>query len=219
MSTYDLNLLIALHILLSEGSVSAAARRLHLSNSAMSRTLSRIRDAFGDPILIRAGRSLVPTPRALELKERLRPLLDQAEALRRQASAPDLRQLDREFTIRANEGFIIEHGTTLLNAIANEAPNVLLHFAVKAKKDAKALREGRIDLDIDVLGHSSPEIRCQTLLRDRFVGVTAPPPPRTVVGGTGDGRAIRYPTTYRRFTAWHSGGPHRRCPPHDQFSA
>lgn len=174
MPTYDLNLLAALDVLLSEGSVSGAAQRLHLSNSAMSRTLSRIRDTFGDPILVRAGRSLVPTPRALELKERLRSILDQAETLRRTSSDPDLQALNQRFTIRANEGFIFEFGAKLLEVIAQEAPAVRLCFAVKAQKDPKALREGRIDLDVGVLGDSGPEIRCQALLRDRFVGVTGP---------------------------------------------
>lgn len=174
MPTYDLNLLTALDILLAEGSVSRAARRMHLSNAAMSRTLGRIRDAFGDPILVRAGRSLVPTPRALELKDRLRPLLDEAEALRHKASEPDLQTLDRVFTISANEGFIVEYGGRLLEAISKDAPAARLCFVVKAQKDPKALREGRIDLEIGVLGDSGPEIRCQTLLRDRFVGVTGP---------------------------------------------
>ncbi|MGU1849543.1 LysR family transcriptional regulator, partial [Pseudomonas aeruginosa] len=74
----DLNLLVALNVLLEEGSVVGAARRMHLSPPAMSRTLSRIREAVGDPIMVRAGRKLVPTPRALELQEQVRQLVDQA---------------------------------------------------------------------------------------------------------------------------------------------
>jgi len=76
--TYDLNLLTALDALLATGSVTAAAERMHLSTPAMSHTLARIREAFGDPILVRAGRKLVPTPRALALVEPLRQLLAQA---------------------------------------------------------------------------------------------------------------------------------------------
>lgn len=59
MSEPDFNLLIALDILLSEASVAGAARRLNLSTSAMSRTLSRLRDVTGDPILVRAGRNFI----------------------------------------------------------------------------------------------------------------------------------------------------------------
>lgn len=58
----DLNLLVALDVLLEEQSVQGAAHRLHLSEPAMSRTLGRIRKALGDPVLVRAGRKMVPTP-------------------------------------------------------------------------------------------------------------------------------------------------------------
>lgn len=62
MDNVDLNLLVALDTLLAEGSVTGAARRLGLSSSAMSRTLTRLRSVTGDPLLVRAGRGLVPTP-------------------------------------------------------------------------------------------------------------------------------------------------------------
>ena len=65
MAHPDLNLLITLDVLLAEGSVAGAARRLRLSPSAMSRQLARLRDTTGDPLLVRAGRALVPTPRAI----------------------------------------------------------------------------------------------------------------------------------------------------------
>src|SRR3569832_2634525 len=68
MSRPDLNLLVALDVLLAEGNVARAARRLRLSPSAMSRTLARLRETTGDPLLVRAGRGLVPTPRAQELR-------------------------------------------------------------------------------------------------------------------------------------------------------
>ena len=174
MPDYDLNLLVALDMLLTEGSVSKTARRLGLSDSAMSRTLSRIRETFDDPILVRAGRSLVPTPRAITLKESIRALLDEADRLVRTSAPLDLTTLARRFVLRMNEGFIIEFGGRLLRLVAKAAPGVSLHFAVKAEKDATALREGRVDLDIGVLGASGPEIKLQTLFRDRFVGVTAP---------------------------------------------
>ena len=78
MSRPDLNLLVALEVLLDAGSVVAAARRLRLSPSAMSRTLARLREATGDPLLARAGRGLVPTPRALELRDRVGALVQYA---------------------------------------------------------------------------------------------------------------------------------------------
>lgn len=74
MDNVDLNLLVALDVLLAEGSVTGAARRLGLSTSAMSRTLARLRAATGDPLLVRAGRELVPTPHATELRDRVHEL-------------------------------------------------------------------------------------------------------------------------------------------------
>jgi len=70
VATPDFNLLVTLDVLLAEGSVAGAARRLRLSPSAMSRALARLRQTTGDPLLVRAGRGLVPTPRAQELRER-----------------------------------------------------------------------------------------------------------------------------------------------------
>ena len=71
MPSIDLNLLSALDVLLSECSVTSAAKRLGLSPSAMSRTFARLRAATGDPLLVAAGRSLVPTPYAAQLEERV----------------------------------------------------------------------------------------------------------------------------------------------------
>lgn len=72
MNEPDLNLLLALDTFLAEGSVAGAARRLGLSASAMSRTLSRLRKATGDPLLVRAGRNMVLTPYAEAIRERAR---------------------------------------------------------------------------------------------------------------------------------------------------
>ena len=77
----DLNLLYALEALLDEGSVVAAARRMHLSAPAMSRTLARIRETTGDPIFVQSGRQLVPTPRALELHQQIKGALQGAAGL------------------------------------------------------------------------------------------------------------------------------------------
>ena len=90
MSKPDLNLLVTLDVLLAEGSVARAAQRLRLSPSAMSRALARLRETTGDPLLVRAGRALVPTPRALELRERVRQLEREALQKLRRAGDPDL---------------------------------------------------------------------------------------------------------------------------------
>src|SRR6188472_1710365 len=103
MSRPDLNLLVALDVLLAEGNVARAAQRLRLSPSAMSRTLARLRETTGDPLLVRAGRGLVPTPRALELREKVSQLVEDSEAVLRPAEALNLKQLVRTFTLRTSE--------------------------------------------------------------------------------------------------------------------
>lgn len=166
----DLNLLTALDALLSEGSVARAAERLQLSESAMSRTLARLRESTGDPLLVRAGRAMVLTPHALALRERARELAHEAQAMLQPAGADwNLRTLERTFTVRTNDGFIEAFAARLVARIADEAPGVRLRFAPKPDKDVRPLREGLIDLDVGVLGPSGPEVRLQALYRDHFV--------------------------------------------------
>ena len=168
----DLNLLITLDTLLSEGSVAAAAKRLRLSPSAMSRALARLRETTGDPLLVRAGRGLVPTPRAVELREQVSRLVQEAQAVLRPAQALDMGQVVRTFTLRSSEEFVENLGPALLVRIAQQAPGVRLRFVDKSDKDSALLREGSIDLSIGVVDASaSPELLTQALFRDRLIGV------------------------------------------------
>src|SRR6266851_2398652 len=143
MSTPDLNLLVTLDVLLAEGSVARAAQRLRLSPSAMSRALARLRETTGDPLLVRAGRGLVPTPRALELRERVSQLVQDGEAVLRPAEKLNLKQLVRTFTLRTSEGFVENFGPDLIARVGEEAPGVRLCFVPKPNKDSAPLREGR----------------------------------------------------------------------------
>ena len=168
----DLNLLFNLDVLLAEGSVVRAARRLQLSPSAMSRALARLREVTGDPLLVRAGRGMVASPRALVLRDSVSQLVHEAEAALRPAGKLDLRQLDRMFTVRASEGFVENFGVKLLNRISKEAPGVRLHFLHKLDKDSGPLRDGSVDLETGVVDLAiGPEVRAQALFRDRYVGV------------------------------------------------
>ena len=172
MNDADLNLLIALDALLIEGSVIGAARRLGLSESAMSRTLGRLRATTGDALLVRAGRNMVLTPYAEAIRERTHHTVREARAvLSPTAQSLDLHQLDRCFTLRTNEGFVEAFGSALIAAVAHQAPHAWLSFVPKPEKSARDLREGNIDLEIGVLGNMGPEIRQQALFRDSFVGV------------------------------------------------
>src|SRR3954468_18012929 len=118
MSRPDLNLLVTLDVLLAEGNVARAARRLRLSPSAMSRALARLRETTGDPLLVRAGRGLVATPRALEVRGGRGPLVEEAGAALRPAAALDLGRLQRCFTLRTQEGLVENFGAALLARVA-----------------------------------------------------------------------------------------------------
>ena len=172
MSRPDLNLLVTLDVLLAEGNVTRAAKRLRLSPSAMSRALARLRETTGDPLLVRAGRGLVATPRAAELRERVGQLVQEAEAVLRPAEKLDLKQLVRTFTLRTSEGFVENFGPTLIARIGEEAPGVRLFFVQKPNKDSAPLRDGTVDLETGVVEKTTaPELRVQALFRDRHVGV------------------------------------------------
>src|SRR5580698_8701388 len=136
----DLNLLIALDALLEENSVAAAADRLHLSPPAMSRTLSRIRRATGDDILVRSGRTMTPTPRALELREETR------ELVRRGTAAL----------------------TPPLTAAAAAAPGVRLRLLAEPSADVADLARGHTDVEIGAAGPARPEIAAETIGSDRM---------------------------------------------------
>ena len=172
MSRPDLNLLVTLDVLLAEGSVARAAKRLRLSPSAMSRALARLREATGDPLLVRAGRGLVPSPRALELREQVGRIVHDGEAVLRPAEALDITKLVRTFTLRTSEGFVETFGPDLIARVAKEAPGVRLRFVPKLDKDSAPLRDGSVDLETGVVGKATgPEVRTQALFRDRFIGV------------------------------------------------
>lgn len=167
----DLNLLTALDALLSTGSVCGAAQQMHLSAPAMSHTLARIRDALGDPILVRAGRKLIPTPRANALREPVRRLVAEARDLMQPGSGVPLSMIEREFTVRSPEGMGIVYGAALLEAMHEDIPLARLRFVPESKSDASALRDGRIDLDVGVLVDRGPEIRTSLLYEQHIVGV------------------------------------------------
>jgi DNA-binding transcriptional LysR family regulator len=172
MSNPDFNLLLTLDVLLAEGSVARAAQRLRLSPSAMSRALARLRETTGDPLLVRAGRGLVPTPRALELREQVSQLVRDAGAVLRPVENLDLERLVRTFTLRSSEGFVENFGPALIARVCKQAPGVRLRFVHKSNKDSASLRDGSVDLETGVVGKTTAqELRVRGLFRDRFIGV------------------------------------------------
>lgn len=198
MQSSDLGLLVSLDALLQEGSVSGAARRVGLSTPAMSHALARIRERMGDPLLVRAGRAMVLTPRALELKDRVH---EAVLAAQRALSPPRpfvARELDRAFVVHASDYVLTVLGATVDRLLREEAPRVALQVVPNGADDAAQLRERGSDLAVGIYGELPPEMRARTLLTDRFVCVAR----------------RDHPATQRRFTlAQYVGHPHIQVAP------
>ncbi len=170
MQPLDLNLLVTLDALLTESSVARAATRMGITPPAMSHALARLRETVGDPILVRAGRALVPTPRAIAIRDRVRAVVDEARSVLTTDADADLATMRRTFTIRANEANAVMTSGALLRRLHSRAPLLRLRFAPEGAEDVSELRDGRIDLDLGAQGELGPEIKVQTLFEDDYVG-------------------------------------------------
>lgn len=175
MADLDLNLLVALHALLETNSVTRAAERLNTSPPAMSRTLARLRRVYGDPLLVRAGRELVPTPRALELRFEVSALVEQGRALLAKPDTVDPTALVRGFALHVDDAVLPELAGQLLTEVRAQAPGVTLRFVpADAAGAASALRDGRIDVEVGVIDRADPQTRVERVRGDRLIGVAAP---------------------------------------------
>ncbi|MGW5111098.1 LysR family transcriptional regulator [Nocardia sp. NPDC004123] len=166
----DLNLLVALDALLTEHSVTGAAERLRLSEPAVSRALGRIRRTIGDPILVRAGRAMVPTPHALAIEPEVRELVERVQRLFSAAHSTDLRTVNRDLTVLAHYTMAAVFGPALVERAAAEAPGITLRFLNEGHTDAPMLRDGVADLELGIIGDRAPEIQVAPVFEDRMVG-------------------------------------------------
>ncbi|MFC8981091.1 LysR substrate-binding domain-containing protein [Streptomyces sp. NPDC057411] len=175
----DLNLLTALDALLEEGSVTGAAARLHVTAPAMSRSLGRIRKATGDQILVRTGRSMVPTTRALAMRAQVHALVQQAHQLLSAQQELDLATLERVFTVRWHDALSAACGSALIAAVHRQAPGVQLRLSAEPGTDTPELRRGEVDLESSSSAPTLPDIRHRLLGRDRLVVAVRPGHPLT----------------------------------------
>lgn len=175
----DLNLLTALDALLEEGSVAGAANRLHLTAPAMSRTLGRIRQVTGDQILVRTGRSMTPTPRALAMRAEVHALVQHAYVVLAPAPGLDLEALERTFTLVCHDAITTAIGPSLLASLQSSAPGVVLRLLAEATTDTNDLRRGQIDLEVSSAQPNLPEIRFETVGHQHLVLAVGPDHPLT----------------------------------------
>lgn len=171
MESTDLGLLVSLDALLQEGSVTGAARRVGLSTPAMSHALARIRERLGDPILVRSGRGMLLTPRALALKPQVHHVVNEA----RRTLAPErpfvASELSRTFVVHATDYVLTILGSTVDRILRDEAPRVCIRFVPNSPDDPALLRDQGSDLAVGIYGDLPQEMRNRQLLTDRFVCV------------------------------------------------
>ncbi|MEH6548935.1 MAG: LysR family transcriptional regulator [Pseudomonadales bacterium] len=162
----DLNLLVALHTLLEEGNVSRAAKRLFISQPAMSKTLGRLRNTFDDPLFIRAPHGIRPTARAIELQPALRNLLQETQQLLTPPSF-DPKSYSGEFTIAVSEYLGLGVMPKLVPLLYREAPGIRLKTVTRVEKQLDRLAEGELDLAIHLSrSHYSDEFNTHSLGRE-----------------------------------------------------
>ena len=164
MNYPDLNLLYALDALLSTGSVKAAADRMNLSAPAMSHTLARLRVATGDELLVRAGRNLVPTARALEmLYESKRIAQTGRELLSEKGSRRDISAIPRSFKLIVPDALGAILGARLLGALHTRMPLATLTLLSGSLEANESLRGGSVDLVIQVMSKTAPELKYEEI--------------------------------------------------------
>lgn len=164
----DANLAVALNALLAEQSVTRAAARLHTSPAAMSRTLARLRRILQDPLLVRAGQTMVPTPRAQALRDEAATVVRRLGALLTPGAGVDPAVLRGTFTLQAADLVGAALAPGLLRLAGQEAPGVSLRFRAEEWEAGPALRDGRIDLEVGSIDHVDPETRVEHLVTLRM---------------------------------------------------
>ncbi|MFD0069994.1 LysR family transcriptional regulator, partial [Streptomyces sp. NPDC127574] len=162
-------LAVALDALLAEQSVTRAAARLHTSPAAMSRTLARLRRVLQDPLLVRAGQGMVPTPRAQALREEAAAVVRGVGALLSPGTRVDPAALHGTFTLQAADLVGAALAPGLLRLARQEAPGVSLRFRAEELEAGPALRDGRIDLEVGSIDHVDPETRVGELVTLRMM--------------------------------------------------
>jgi DNA-binding transcriptional LysR family regulator len=164
----DLNLFVALDALFAEMSVSRAGERLHLSQSATSGALARLRRVFHDPLLVPVGRKMTLTPLAKELVEPVRDLLLQAEAIRNHDPAFHPAASTRKFRMMMSDYVETVVMTEVLPRIEKLAPRVTMELISNVEGGSEALDRGEIDLAITPAGYLSAAHPSERLFEDEF---------------------------------------------------
>lgn len=170
LDAVDLNLFRILHVVLSEGSVTAAARRLHVTQSAVSNSLARLRALVGDPLLVRHGRTLVPTPRAQQLAPQLAAALDRLQAVAGSGAPFEASSSLREFTLACTDDAALAPVPRLATLFAQRLPNARLSvIPIEHAQGGDAMARGDVDLVVGPLASLPHGLQSERLFNDETV--------------------------------------------------
>ena len=173
MSNIDLNLLHVFDLLYEEGNVTKAATRLHLTQSAVSHALARLRYMLVDPLFVRAPSGLQPTERAHQLAPRLRMALAE---IRSAVAAPlfDPAKTSRRFTISAGGSYFSAVIARLIALVRRSAPDISLQIIHMGPNITQALDQQQVDIVVGAFDRIPPRFRSEILFHDELVWVMGP---------------------------------------------
>ena len=168
---FDLNLLLAFDVLLEERSVTRAARRLNVTQSAMSASLKRLREALGDPILLQHGKRMVPTPHALALAPEVAASIAALRRLIQPSGGFDPATSPRVFRIAASDYIATVALAPLLRELEREAPSLKLEISLPDESTSERLANGEYDLVLTPEDFIEPGHPAELLFEERHVVV------------------------------------------------
>lgn len=172
ISRIDLNLLVVLDAIYGEGGITRAAEKLHLTQPAISHSLGRLRLLFGDPLFVREGRAMVPTPLARNLIDPVRHALRGLETTLNKLERFDPATTQKRFTVAVRDVFEATVLPPLLAQVGRGAPSVDIAAVQVERRELEAeLAAGTLDCALDVLLPLSEQVRRRKITLDRLVVV------------------------------------------------
>jgi DNA-binding transcriptional LysR family regulator len=172
IKSLDLNLLVALDALLSELNVTKAARRLRISQPALSARLNKLRVIFDDSLLLPSQRGMIPTQRAIEIQEPLRLAIEQLLSVAAAGERFDARTAKLTVSIAASDYMHCALLLPLLPSLRREAP--FLRIALRLIDGARVweqMERGDVDIGLMTPDTAPPQLRARPLWKERYVGI------------------------------------------------
>src|SRR3569623_554957 len=151
LDSFDLNLLVAFDTLLSESSVTRAAQRLNVTQSAMSASLKRLREAFQDDLLVLQGKKMVPTPLALTLGPEISEALTMLRSLISSGARFDPATSERRFRIAASDYITTVLLAPMISTLERDAPSIRIDLTLPTEGSSERLANADFDLLITPL--------------------------------------------------------------------